>query len=190
MAATIYSQTIKSDSKQFITESLFSLMETNKFSDITISQIVKKAGVSRMAFYRNFVSTEDIIIQYFDPIIELSFSKVINTANQATKLTQLTIIFDELTFIFELVINQSLDYLIRPIFESNIQHFYDQLIDFSNISADEQTYYVTFMSSGVYALWKTWLSDRSQVTIEKLHEILFKFQTSTIQAFNLEYLQG
>ncbi len=47
-----------------IVTALFSLLKTKKFEEISISEIVKKAGVSRMGFYRNYESKENIIEQY------------------------------------------------------------------------------------------------------------------------------
>ena len=51
-------------SKQSMAEALLRLMETEDYDRITIQQIVDAAGVSRMAFYRNF-ETKDQIIPYF-----------------------------------------------------------------------------------------------------------------------------
>lgn len=47
-----------------IVTALFTLLKTKNFEDITISEIVNKAGVSRMGFYRNYESKENIIEQY------------------------------------------------------------------------------------------------------------------------------
>jgi AcrR family transcriptional regulator len=59
---------------QLIRESIFTalmiLMERKSFNKITITEIVNKAGVSRMSYYRNYCSKEDIINQYFDEVLE------------------------------------------------------------------------------------------------------------------------
>ncbi|MFV0393506.1 MAG: TetR/AcrR family transcriptional regulator, partial [Coprobacillaceae bacterium] len=52
--------------KDSLTESLLLLMETKEYSQISITDIAKKAGVSRMAYYRNFDNKEDILEYYFD----------------------------------------------------------------------------------------------------------------------------
>ena len=44
-----------------ITDALLKLMQTNRLSDISISQICDEAGVGRASFYRNFQSKEDVI---------------------------------------------------------------------------------------------------------------------------------
>lgn len=47
-----------------ITEALFKLMKSKNYSDITVSALVKTAGVSRNSFYRNYQSIDDILRQY------------------------------------------------------------------------------------------------------------------------------
>ena len=47
--------------RESIQEALYLLMKKNNYEDITITQIIKKSGVSRSAFYRNYKSKEDII---------------------------------------------------------------------------------------------------------------------------------
>ena len=44
--------------KHYIALALFKLMEKMDFKDITITEIVKKAGVGRATFYRNFPDKE------------------------------------------------------------------------------------------------------------------------------------
>lgn len=52
-----------------IENALFTLMEDQRLSVITVTQIVQKAKVSRASFYRNFCSREDIIKRYIDGLI-------------------------------------------------------------------------------------------------------------------------
>lgn len=47
--------------RQCITEALFALLEKQDFDSITITDIIKKAGVSRMGFYRNFADKKSVI---------------------------------------------------------------------------------------------------------------------------------
>lgn len=48
----------------YITDALFELLKTKNLSDITTTEIIKKAGVCRSSFYRNFYLPEDVIRQY------------------------------------------------------------------------------------------------------------------------------
>ncbi|MFA9378290.1 MAG: TetR/AcrR family transcriptional regulator [Lachnotalea sp.] len=56
--------------KESIFTSLMILMEQKNFKEITITEMTKKAGVSRMAFYRNYTVMEDIIICYLDELLQ------------------------------------------------------------------------------------------------------------------------
>ena len=57
-------------SKRSIAEALLQLMETEDYDRITIQQIVDAAGVSRMAFYRNFESKDQILQYHVDRITD------------------------------------------------------------------------------------------------------------------------
>lgn len=47
--------------REKISTALFHLMETKPFSRITVSEIVRTAGVARVSFYRNFSCKEDVV---------------------------------------------------------------------------------------------------------------------------------
>ena len=56
--------------KECIVKSLVSMMKEKEFKDISITEITKKAGVSRMAYYRNYNFKEDILNDYMTTLIE------------------------------------------------------------------------------------------------------------------------
>ncbi len=55
-----------------IQQAMNELLQTKSFKEITILDIVKKAGVSRSAFYRNYNSKEEVL----QSIVHDSFAKV------------------------------------------------------------------------------------------------------------------
>jgi AcrR family transcriptional regulator len=50
--------------RECIESALILLMQTKRFEDITVTDITRKAGVSRTAYYRNYTSKEDILGGY------------------------------------------------------------------------------------------------------------------------------
>ncbi len=52
--------------RESITEALLILMENLNFSDITISALTHKAGVSRVSFYRNYKSKEEVLVSMLE----------------------------------------------------------------------------------------------------------------------------
>ena len=55
-------------SKQYIAEALLMLMRTKDYDKISIQDVVDKAGFSRMAYYRNFGSKDEVIAYHIDKI--------------------------------------------------------------------------------------------------------------------------
>ncbi|MFC3800940.1 hypothetical protein [Cohnella sp. GCM10012308] len=58
MAATDHARSIKKDTKEWIAIALLELLQIKRLPKLSVSEVVKKAGVSRMAFYRNYDSLE------------------------------------------------------------------------------------------------------------------------------------
>lgn len=54
--------------KECIVTALIELMKVRDFHSITITDLTKKAGVSRMAYYRNYTSKEDILNKFIDEV--------------------------------------------------------------------------------------------------------------------------
>lgn len=56
--------------KESLINALLEMLRETPLSAITISELTKRAGVSRMTFYRNYTSTEDILIKRLREIME------------------------------------------------------------------------------------------------------------------------
>lgn len=61
--------TTKQMMKEYMLESLLILLRKKHYEDISISEIVEKAGVNRSTYYRNFISKDDIIIFFYENIM-------------------------------------------------------------------------------------------------------------------------
>ena len=56
--------------RHYIAEALLKLMKAKDFRDITVTEIVKRAGVGRATFYRYFTDKESVIVYYFNRLNE------------------------------------------------------------------------------------------------------------------------
>lgn len=56
--------------KQSITNALFALMREKSLSDIQVTELVSRAGVARVSFYRNYSSKEDVLTTMIRDILE------------------------------------------------------------------------------------------------------------------------
>lgn len=62
--------------KKSITETLPGLMQQKSFSDISITEIIRTAGVARASFYRNYNSKEDVLTTLIEDVLEQFQSEV------------------------------------------------------------------------------------------------------------------
>ncbi len=80
----------KNDAKENIVNALIELMETKDYNSISITDIVNKADISRVTYYRYFKEKEDVIKYFFTMTKERFFatanisSKSVPTNNEVT----------------------------------------------------------------------------------------------------------
>ena len=55
--------------RQAIIDAFFRLMRKRENTEITVSDIVREAGVARVSYYRNFSSKEDIVHSFIDDVL-------------------------------------------------------------------------------------------------------------------------
>jgi AcrR family transcriptional regulator len=163
MAATDQSKLIKADTKQFLTTALLQLLEKESLPRLTVSKVCERAGVSRMAFYRNFDGLEQILYEYYEPKISTIFTTVKTETNPAIKLDQQTIFFDKFEQDLILSAKHGFEFIIQEIFTTEIEKYY-------SASADE--YISSFMSAGVYALWRKWIINGRKKPLTEIHSLL------------------
>ena len=51
-------------------QALMQLLQTKSLSNITISELTERAGVSRMTYYRNYNSMDEIFISYLKDLVD------------------------------------------------------------------------------------------------------------------------
>ena len=66
----------------YIYEALIELMKQKPYGEITITDITKKAGVSRMAYYRNYQDKDDILISHYKKELSTAAVKIAQGAEK------------------------------------------------------------------------------------------------------------
>lgn len=54
--------------KECMVTALVALMKEKRYENISVSDIARRAGVSRMAYYRNYTSKDDILNKYMEEV--------------------------------------------------------------------------------------------------------------------------
>lgn len=182
MSATKHAQSIKKDSKDYLTTALLQLLQSRDLHDIKIIHLVERAGVSRMAFYRNFNTLEDILIAYFKPKIDEIFHHIIIGISQDDKLTIMEEYFTEYEGILKLASKRNFEYIIQQIFSENMANFYDTNMDWKELTYTQCKYWKSFMSAGVYNIWHEWIMGGRKESLIDIHNLIGEFQNSTMNA--------
>lgn len=162
--------------KESLQTALITLMAIKKFESITISELVKKAGVSRTAFYRNYNSKEDIILEFCNYIIErinsyLNDEKIINNS------------FDSLCDYFKIIKKEekSLKILLQAgLYNAssiNIDSIANKILISTSI---EERYKIIAINTAIYAITINWVNSGMKET----EEFMAKLCENILKTFN------
>lgn len=166
MAATKHAQEIKNDTKDFITTALLQMLAKEKLQALTVSQVCKRAGVSRMAFYRNFDGLEQILYEYYQPKIADVFDTIRLNSQDSAKFNSQFNFFNMFGDALLSSADRGFEPIIQQIFIEEIKKFY---------APDCEGYRTTFMSAGVYAIWRKWLQEGQQKPLKEIMKFLKQF---------------
>lgn len=154
--------------KESISKSLLELMYLKNFSDISIIEIVDKAGVNRSTYYRNFASKEEIIKFYFNGIMN-SYLEEFNRSAEKTLKNYLGVLF---THFYK---NKS-EFLL--IYKNGLSHLILEALNcyFENSTlkpnADIRRQYITYFHvGGIYNFYMLWFTHDMKEKPEELTNI-------------------
>lgn len=160
----------KEQSKEWIADAFFTLLKKKDYNTVTISEIAKKADLSRRTFYRAFDCKQDIITYMFEKI----FSEYISALNKipTKKREYLAIAIVEfvnkhLEF-FRCLKRNHLDYLIIDFFDNHLANGRDGIWGhpFSENEEIERVFMMT-ISVEHYNIIRLWLEMCDRKTPEE-----------------------
>lgn len=171
-----YSKEQKELSKESLRAALFALMRQEPYADITISELCSKAGISRMAFYRNYDSKDAVFIDYFDEYTKpfYAFLNDLPVKNpQFISLAYLQYI-DEHSEIFEVAIKSGAEHILAPRFSYFVSQFYLENVKSIPFTGYYAKYWNSFICAGLYNMTIDWIKDGKDATRSLLADIIQK----------------
>ncbi|MGX7109442.1 TetR/AcrR family transcriptional regulator [Facklamia miroungae] len=158
----------KERSSLWIIEALFLLMKNKPFHEITITEITEKAGISRLTYYRNFNSKEDIILRYYDIMFEDFLLMFDNINKEELDLKKLIIMsfdrFEENHDQALLLIRDDLTHLLLAPFSNYITRALEKI----NIPSSLNYFQLKFIEGGLFYTLFNWTKDSKNYTPEQL----------------------
>lgn len=159
---------------------LLQLMQKKPYEKITIKEITERAGVSRMAFYRNYLSKDHVLTAHLDRIFKDYLREVIDSGEHqiSTIQEQFFPYFRQHSEFLQAIVEADLDFLI-----------YDKMKDYSgilskavtnktlNVAAidyDISKYEVAFASAGLASMLLEWARGGMEDSDEEMAAILYR----------------
>ena len=160
----------KSFTKYCLATSLFELLQDKEYNDISIQDIVDKAGFSRMAYYRNFKDTDEILTYYLSSYTE-NFIKATKIDYESMGPRQFFIT------IFEHLGRQETRTIFKVLYERGlIIHLYRQFaLHFMSNTEGTQSYQLGFIAGGLFTVYGNWARKGYKEAPEELADIVVGF---------------
>lgn len=160
--------------KESIFTSLMILMEQKNFREISITEIAKKAGVSRMAFYRNYNLMEDIIISHLDEFFE-EYSKQILSREKINNYESACMYFAYFRKHNRLITNLNNSNLTNLILErctGFLHSLFQDIMFMRSCSEEEDRYCIEFLAGGFYKVLIEWAKSGMKESDEDMAKIV------------------
>ena len=165
-------------SKKWMHQALLDLLEKKPFSSISILNIVEKADVARLTFYRNYKSKEDMVIQKGKEICDdiLNQFRIENCTSFSDSLSIIANIFSSQSRFFHLLLKNNLEYLVLKSFEKEVEEIFRSVLNTDFKDVYELKFYVGAFSSVVFE----WFKNEKNVHINELENILVNLFQSKV----------
>lgn len=148
-----------------IIEATLYLLKSKSLDDISITDIVRHAGVSRNSFYRNFNDKEDILRRYITKETECWQEKLHKKYES---------MFDSGEFILLLLehlydYRDYIDYLMRDKKMYLLEEEFDYRLKI-RLGAESDPWHIAFLVGGLYNLFLYWAETGYQKTPQEIAE--------------------
>lgn len=156
----------------YITEAFLLLLKKKAYKDISITEICKKAGVTRMSFYRNFESREDILLKKVKDVTDSFLEESAISYRNDTASEYFLKLFTHMECHKELctALNKAgLIYMIKDEFDQIFLNTYKQ---------EYGSFKSVFLAGGIFNVFLFWFTDGCKENpadlAKKLESILLK----------------
>ena len=165
-------------SKQFsrdcMVQALIQLLQTTSLSNITISELTERAGVSRMTYYRNYNSMDEIFISYLKDLVDAYRQDVAGwpdkgNYNDYRNMLHCYEYFDHYREFIACLVKTGLGHLLLQALDSYILDTY-----YTEDKGRDFYYTLRAFSGSLYNIYVTWIMENSKESAEEIVSIICK----------------
>lgn len=171
-ALRLSNEELKRLTRESIQDALIILMGKKEYSEISVTEIVKKAGVSRTAYYRNYNSKDDVLDHFLNEVISVIYSAMSEFDYETNEYGFWLTMFENI-----LPYADTLKLLFRGGFGEKIENSmltlmlaeYDEL-------TEKDKYVECFWCGAVCSVIRQWVSDSMPQSPESMAEICCRIE--------------
>ncbi|MCC8102288.1 MAG: TetR family transcriptional regulator C-terminal domain-containing protein [Clostridiales bacterium] len=161
----------KETTKGCIFTALTLLMEQKEYKYITVTDIARKSGVSRITYYRTYSSKEDILVQHFQKVAQQMVAEA--QGNEETALCIFFKWFQEHRKLTELLEQAHLLNLLVACFSVFTDFLYEAIHSEEEVQPDAR-YAARFEAGGLFSLLMHALAEGAEESPEEMAQITLK----------------
>ena len=157
--------------RECIESALILLMKEHDFQSISITDIIRKAGVSRSAYYRNYTSKEDILTNIFNRAADAIVNALSIELVSQNMVSSYRVLFEKVRQIRDLFVIIRMAGMVDE-FQMAVNEKYLQAID---ANSPEAYYRVLSWIGSIFNIIFGWLQREDPETPEQMAHICSRF---------------
>lgn len=163
--------------KESIFTALMILMEQKEFHKISITEVTAKAGVSRMAFYRNYEILEDVITDYLDEFFSKYEQRIdeVGLDNTYEIVLMFFTSFKTEKKLMMNLLNSNLQYLLLDKSNSFMEGVCEKFVCDKFYSPAKEKYTIKLLAGGFFNILTTWVLNDYQESAEYMTELFCEY---------------
>lgn len=156
--------------KDCIVKALTELMNEKSFEDISITEICNRAGVSRMSYYRNYYSKQDILYVYLEDISK-NFADETHALTSINEYTNKNVIkylfnyFNRYEFFVKILIKANLTSMLLEA----LNKYLEKEIGKKDLPGNE-VYHMYSYAGALYNVYIKWIENGMKESVEEIAE--------------------
>lgn len=157
--------------KECIITALLRLMETQSYDSISITDITTLAGVSRMAYYRNYNSKDEILINHILDQEKLLLNEIGNEKDYDLKgaIAYVSGFFQENANVIEAIYEAGLAHMLTEMLEERIYNYFPIAA-----ATKKGRYAVHYYVGGILSVFKLWFDGGMKESVAEIADIIFE----------------
>ena len=161
---------INSLTKECIVTALLRLMQTKSYESISITDITNLAGVSRMAYYRNYKSKDEILIKH---LIDMEKNLLAEVGGEKAETFRGAIgyvsgFFQENADVIQAIYDAGLAHMLTEMLEDRVYNYFPIAS-----AAKSGRYAVHYYVGGILSVFKLWFDGGMKESVSEISEVIF-----------------